>query len=122
MDGGGVREQEGRGGRGSGLQRSQKRGLEMNMQILAGVRQKQQPGSAVLLLLRARASCVRVRACTLIGMGRAGLCGPQISFEWLIWTKVAQEAGRTAILFAKSRRTSRRRSGKTDRRLESTLS
>lgn len=98
------------GGRGSGLQRSQKRGLEMNTRILAGVHQKQQPGSAALLLrLRARASCVRVCACTLIRMGRAGLCGPQISFEWLIWTKVAQQAGRAAILFAKSRRTARRR-------------
>lgn len=40
--GGGYRESGGCGG-GSGSHRSQKRGLEMNMQILAGIRQKQQP-------------------------------------------------------------------------------
>lgn len=37
-----IGSREGVGG-GSGSHRSQKRGLEMNMQILAGIRQKQQP-------------------------------------------------------------------------------
>lgn len=42
--------------------------------------------------------CVRVCVHARPRGARAGLCGQQISFEWLIWTKVAQEAGQSCDL------------------------
>lgn len=58
---------------------------------------------AVLLLLLLVLLCARAAVCVCvctIACWRGGMfVGVQISFEWLIWNKVAQGASRAVILF-----------------------
>lgn len=72
----------------------------MNTQILTFFHLKYQPANTILLLL----GCARGSVCVCmtvvvwwVGMRVCG--GEQISFEQLIWNKVAQEGSRAVILF-----------------------
>lgn len=68
----------------------------MNTQILTFSHLKYQPANAMLL------GCARARVCVCVcecSRVVGGYVGEQISFEHLIWNKVAQEASRAVILF-----------------------
>lgn len=85
------------GGKGSRTHCSHDRGLEMNTQILMT-----SIWNISHSCTTAAALCVHVhmwRVCNHVVDVVGGYVGEQISFELLIWNKVAQEASRAVILF-----------------------